>query len=1243
MQRKRFSELGIFHPRIVVAILLCVTGMSLAVLSLAEPLRPKGGKISPVKIQPIHAPTPASSGTIDAAHPTLTYSDGPFVVPNATAQAGAPDCTVPMSCSDFTLTVASTDQTKQVRISISWPLSTADFDLYVYNGDPALGSLAGTSASSADPEVVILPAPTVTSVYTIRVVPFAPAGQTYTANVSLEAKPSVPVAGTAPAPRYQDYPPNPSNLAGAGSAGEPSIGVDWNPNVASLQNITPQTPGTPPMNGIRLNAAGVAFFTANLNEYRVNFDDCSSPAATLWEDVTNATESVQTLDPIGFVDHQIPGETGPAANGAGVGRIFQSQLAGATSITSFSDQDGNSGSYSQSQGSGQPAGVDHQTLGGGPYAPSNPNAVPPVIEPPHTYPHQIYYASQDIGTSFAARSDNGGQTFGPGIPMYNITQCGGLHGHIKVGPDGTVYLPNKSCGSGTAVVVSRDNGLTWTVKPIPGSTSGSTDPSVGIGADNTVYVGYQNGDGHPHIAVSTNHGDTFHDVDVSQNLITHCVFPQVIAADGDRAAFGFLGTNGIGSPDDTNGFTGVWYEYIATTIDRGQTYTLVDATNGDPVQIGSVCTAGTTCGDDRNLLDFADIQIDKEGRALMAIADGCIAPTCNASIAAAHAPPYPESRAALSTVIRQSGGPRLLSAFDAQVGCGGSPLTCTPILAGAPRVDSVVRTGSNVHLEWSQPDNGGSPLTGYHVFRKVGANGTYAVIATVTQNCPACKTSYDDGTADPNLQYFYKITALTAAGESPSCGEFPVSAAGPIESPCLPPGLTILTDPSNDELDQMPGHDAQSLQISEPFALAPNKVLFTLKVQSLAVMPPNTRWPVTFSGPNGVNYTVRMTNSAVDGASTTPIFQVGPTAGPFVAADPASNYSVDGSIRIVVPSGSIGVTATGQQLSGFVTRIMIVGDLVNPTPDNMPDSFAPTGSYTIVGNAFCAPNTAPIAALIAYPVGSAPGTQPTGNPPLAIQFDASGSRDPDAGDSIASYTFDFGDGSTAVTQSSPTVQHTYQSNGNFRATVTVKDSRGLVSSNVAGVNIVVNLPLTRVVSEKTHGSVTPAFDVILFDPIARPDGTGEIECRTEGNGYLVIYSFSSEFTVTGQASTTPTITNGGTVASHGPGPGANQYQILFTGVTNAQRHTITLSGVPVTNSNKSNASATLNNATARLDLLVGDVDQSSRTDSGDVTAVRQHSVQIPSQATFRFDVDASGRTDAGDVTVTRQHSVTTFP
>ena len=48
-----------------------------------------------------------------------------------------------------------------------------------------------------------------------------------------------------------------------------------------------------------------------------------------------------------------------------------------------------------------------------------------------------------------------------------------------------------------------------------------------------------------------------------------------------------------------------------------------DATPTDPVQRGSICTGGTTCGNDRNLLDFIDVTIDEQGRVLVGYADGC--------------------------------------------------------------------------------------------------------------------------------------------------------------------------------------------------------------------------------------------------------------------------------------------------------------------------------------------------------------------------------------------------------------------------------------------------------------------------------------------------------------------------------------------------------------------------------------------------------------------------------------------
>src|SRR5207245_1556145 len=153
------------------------------------------------------------------------------------------------------------------------------------------------------------------------------------------------------------------------------------------------------------------------------------------------------------------------------------------------------------------AGVDNQTVSGVPYS-------FPAPLTPTGYPHAIYYCSQDIVTAFCSRSDDGGLTFGPGIPIYTFIRvngvdlpiapgtCGGLHGHVRVSPDGAVYVPNENCFDASSVsrpgvAVSPDNGLTWEVHTVPDakSISPGSDPSVAAGANNTIYFGYVNVDG----------------------------------------------------------------------------------------------------------------------------------------------------------------------------------------------------------------------------------------------------------------------------------------------------------------------------------------------------------------------------------------------------------------------------------------------------------------------------------------------------------------------------------------------------------------------------------------------------------------------------------------------------------------------------------------------------------------------------------------------------------------------------
>jgi hypothetical protein len=433
------------------------------------------------------------------------------------------------------------------------------------------------------------------------------------------------IAQVSTVPGYTNY----AAANGLGTnAAEPSIGTNWKSGRVLLQ--------------------------AGTHTLRVTFNDAVSPATAVWEDksgVAPICAAPTTFDPILFTDRT-------------TGRSFESQLIPTpvvSSLTCMSDTDGDS--WTPSEGGGIGSGIDHQTLGGGPFAAGLPGAV-------GAYPNAVYYCSQDVGAAFCSSSRDGGLTFSPAVPIYAATACNGLHGHVKVAPDGTVYVPNKGCG-GTllgrtvqAAVVSTDDGLTWTPRPVPTSSPGISDPSVGIGVSGTVYFGYQNGDGHPHVSVSRDRGQTWaNDQDVGTAFgLQNTVFPTVVAGDDNRAAFAFLGTPTAGDFQAAS-FPGVWHLYVSHTYDGGTSWTTVDATPNDPVQRNCIWLSGGSnpC---RNLLDFMDSAIDQRGRVLVGYADGCIDECITSAIAPGPSVPIIGYRTRLATIARQSAGKGLLAAFD---------------------------------------------------------------------------------------------------------------------------------------------------------------------------------------------------------------------------------------------------------------------------------------------------------------------------------------------------------------------------------------------------------------------------------------------------------------------------------------------------------------------------------------------------------------------------------------------------
>jgi hypothetical protein len=613
-------------------------------------------------LAPIFNPTQtvfaqSSGSSISSTSGPVAWDFGPVVAGTVT-NVGIQDTCPPGLCDNHDLTItlpapaATFYQTNTVQVTIKYTWSsTAPTDLDVFAispnaADHGPGSPDVTSTGAGEEDLTLTDP--VDGLWHIRsVASTAPLPVSAHAVVSMTVAPrptTPPPPPPAPgAPAFVNYaapdnivPSLGSTSASQHAAGEPSVGVDWN--------------------------TGKAFIGAGNHTLRVTFNDTVTPATSTWEDKRSPFARV-SLDPILFTDD---GRMG------GTNRTFSSQLNGVTSELSFTDDDGDD--WLPTQGSGQPAGVDHQTVGGGPYASPGPLV--------HTYPHAIYYCSQDIATAFCSRSDDGGVTFGPGVPIYTFTTvngvdlpvapgtCGGLHGHVRVSPDGTAYVPNENCQDATGtsrpgVAVSTDNGLTWVVRTVPDgkSISPGSDPSVSAGSSNTIYFGYVNSDGHAKIAVSHDRGLHW---SKSQDAgtpfgIQNAEFAEVAAGDDNRAAFAFLGTPSLGDTQSAD-FLGVWHLYAAFTYDGGRTWTTVDATPSDPVQRGCIWNGGGSnpC---RNLLDFNDITVDKFGRVLVGYADGCTGtcvtdPTQNASAGPATA------QDALATIARQTGGRGLFAAFD---------------------------------------------------------------------------------------------------------------------------------------------------------------------------------------------------------------------------------------------------------------------------------------------------------------------------------------------------------------------------------------------------------------------------------------------------------------------------------------------------------------------------------------------------------------------------------------------------
>ena len=718
-------------------------------------------------------------------------------------------------------------------------------------------------------------------------------------------------------------------------AGEPSIGNNW------LSNVT--------------------VFYSDLQSLFVTFDD-TCPAtgiASTWVNRQAPTAQLVDSDPIGFTDSPL-------------GRSFSGQLTllSPTCKTSYTDNDGTT--WVPTQGSGLASGVDHQTIGGGPYH------APIIPPPPPAYQHAVYYCSQEGvpasgPPSFCSRSDTGGLTFGPSIPLTNppINVCGGLHGHVKVAPDGTVYVPFNQCDGVGSVLVSADNGITWNVRHVQNGTVSAApsasfqDPAVAVDAANKAYFIIANNDTQAAVLTSTDAGMTWQNLGNVSDVygLQNIRYPAAIAGEGGKAAVAFYGTTTAG--DALQGsFVGVWHLYVAHTFDGGVHWTTTDATPKAPMQRGCIWAKGgaNIC---RNLLDFFDMTVDHDGRVLVGYVNGCEGGNCvQAPLTGSGETPPGQGNAytTAAQIARQSSGRRLI---------GPDPSATTK--PGMPFLTQR-RVANVVNLQWSEADTGNSTITGYQILRGTTSNGE-TLLTTVPAAMQTGGTYTDTLAQGDTTTYYYKVVAVNGVG--PSCGNNEVVA--PFLGTACTGIIMHRNDPTHPEanggMNTPPSLLIDYIAVGEPDGSS--NFIFKMKVNDLATLPPNSRWRLvwdSFASPGQQYYCGMRTD-----ANSMPSFQYGELADAGVpavfviseqTAVPAlagSTFNADGTITIVVPKSGVGNPQPGALL-GAVNGRTFTAD--TPETQNLhrsnlfidhtfvkaqTDNSYPAATYLVSGNNPCTP------------------------------------------------------------------------------------------------------------------------------------------------------------------------------------------------------------------------------------------------------------------------------------------------
>jgi hypothetical protein len=582
----------------------------------------------------------------------------------------------------------------------------------------------------------------------------------------------------------------------------------------------------------------------------------------------------------------------------------------------------------------------------------------------------------------------------------------------------------------------------------------------------------------------------------------------------------------------------------------------------------------------RNLLDFFDMTLDKNGRVLVGYVNGCEGGNCvQAPVTAQGESPAGQNNAFTdtATIARQSSGRRLFASQD--------PPTST-VKPGMPLLTQR-RVGNIISLQWSQADTGNLMINNYEVLRGTASNAE-THLATVTGS-QIGGTYVDVRPANDTTTYFYKVIASNSAGSS--CGN------NEVVSPYLGDTCTALVihrnDPAHPEANEAQGNTPPQLLIDfiavgEP--AGSNDFLFKMKVNNLSTLPPNSRWRIAWDSFAAETYPGAPNPDPTGDPLIAQQFYVGMRTGP--SGGPTFEYGTlaDAGLPAVfviseTTRGSCTATSNSCTIAGAggSSQYSADGTIILRVP------------RTAFGNQVPTPTAPPIGSLF----GGVNGRTLTGDVP--------------------------GSPESQLERSNAFIDHTFvkaQTDQSFPA------STYMVLGNSATCGT--GLAAVGAVSRKTHGSAGD-FDIDL--PLF---GNPGIECRTGGasGNHQVVVTFPLPITGVG----TPTVTPGpgGTASVSGSATtNGSLVTVNLTNVSNAQTLTIHLPNV--TDGTRTS------NIDIPMSVLLGDTTANKAVNASDVSQTKTQSGMFVTHANFRTDVTANGAINSSDVAQVKAKSGTALP